>query len=387
MRRVLLLLLIAGCEKNDPLFCEQNPGASGCPQVDGAGSNAIDAAIDTPTSTRMCYGVAPFDVCLDTPPMSAVTFPATFDTDSSMCSATQHWGTAGQASACFVVGTTVTVTNTKITGSRPLVIIASGDLTVTGLLDAASHVNPASTGPGVPASPCGTYTSPADATGAGGGAGASFAPPGGPGGGGGIGNNGNATAGVGYAPFLAVPPGTLRAGCNGQTGGASNQIGGLGGRGGGAVYLMSGSKITLGASAIINVSGAGAGTAGKSDGGGGGGSGGMLLLNAPTFAVASGAKLVANGGGGSSGGNGNGAGTGTPGNDPDPTNPTTPAGASIGTSGGGNGGTGFAGTTLADSGKAGGSSGGGGGGGGGGGYIQANKALTNIIASPDVNVP
>lgn len=382
MRRVLLLLLIAGCEKNDPLFCEQNPGASGCPITDG--NNAVvDAMLDSPVDVQLCFGTAPFDVCLTAPPADAVTFPTTFDTDA--CAPTQYWASNGQTDACFVVGTSITITNTTVTGSRPLVLVATGDITITGLVDAASHVNPATTGPGIPASPCGTYTSPGEMMGAGGGAGASFAPQGGPGGAGGAGNNGNAAAGVAYAPFLTVPPGTLRGGCSGQTGAVGQQPGGLGGRGGGAVYIVSGTQIALGASSIVNVSGAGASAASKTGGGGGGGSGGMLLLHAPQFVIADGAKLVANGGGGSSGGNGNGAGTGAPGADPDPTNPTAPASGGTGSSGAGNGGSGFA-ISVAVSGVAGAVAEGGGGGGGGGGYIQSNKKLTNITASPNVNV-
>jgi hypothetical protein len=150
------------------------------------------------------------------------------------------------------------------------------------------------------------------------------------------------------------------------------------------VYLVAGTKITLGASSILNVSGAGAPATGKSSGGGGGGSGGMLLLRAPMFAITAGAKVVANGGAGSSGGDTNGAGVGSPGGDPDPLTPMVQAIG--GQNPGGKGGDGFALGMLAENGANGGSSAGGGGGGGGGGYIQTNMALMPATVSPAANV-
>jgi hypothetical protein len=391
--RVLAIALIAsaGCVKKDPLFCEMNPNAASCAAGDGGivvdDGRVVDAP-DVPVDANPCVGSGSFAVCFQTPPSAPQTLSGTIDTDNdSLCSANQLWQSPGQTPACFVLATSIAVANASVTGSRPLVLFAVDTIDVTGHLDAASHVVPPATGPGVPATPCGAFTAtPQTGGGAGGGAGASLAPGGGGGGQGGTGNNGATTAGAPYAPFLAIPPGTLRGGCDGQSGANGQGTGGTGGRGGGAVYLIAGGQIALGASSVINASGAGAPSAGKQAGGGGGGSGGMILLHAPAITVTTGAKLLANGGGGGSGGSNTMAGLGSRGNDPDPTNPLSPGTGGVGANGGGNGGNGFAEGALATSGSPGGSQSGGGGGGGAGGYIQTNIALTGAVASPAPNL-
>jgi len=389
MRRFVLLAIgLCGCMKQNPDFCpahRDDPRCGGDGTIDG-GTDA-PTAVDAPVDAITCVGAGVFEVCPGGAATGPVTLSGTLDTDGAMCASTQLWTSAGQTVSCFIVGTTVTVQNVVVTGSRPLVIVATGELDVAGHLDAASHVatttpteGPGALNPGT----CGTFGAPAMAIPAGGGAGASFEQAGGAGGNGGAANNAANAGGTTYAPFLATPPGTLRAGCRGQTGGAGQGSGGGGGFGGGAVYLAAGVRIGLGASAIVNASGAGAGEAGKNAGGGGGGSGGMILLHAPSFTIASGAIVVANGGSGSTGGNNTGAGTGTRGNDPDPTNPMAAAPGPTGA--GGAGGAGFA----LDSGAAPGVGGlvnqGGGGGGGGGGYVQSNHDLTGATVSPAANV-
>jgi hypothetical protein len=388
MRRyVIAALALVGCKEQNPDFCPAHPDDPRCGGAadGGVDGKANDAQIDAGPS---CFGGGSFEVC----PMGAATgsktLSGTLDTTSSnLCSATQYWKSTGQTPACFVVAANVTIQNVSVTGARPLVVIASNELTVSGHLDAASHI--ATTvpieGPGATNSgTCGTFGTPGVGSPAGGGAGASFAAAGGPGGNGGDGDNGTNAGGTKYAPFLATPPGTLRGGCRGQQGAQGQGSGGTGGFGGGAVYLVAGGTMSFGAAAIVNVSGAGGGAAAKNAGGGGGGSGGMLVLHANDYAITTGAIVIANGGSGSTGGDGNGAGTGTRGNDPDPTNPMQPAPGPTGA--GGPGGAGFAVGTNATAGGTGLAGQGGGGGGGGGGYIQSNKALTGVKGSPAVVV-
>jgi hypothetical protein len=70
-----------------------------------------------------------------------ISLPGAIDTDkSSLCLAAQpaSW-TATQPAACIIAGDTVTVGSAGVTGSRPLVLVAQTRITVSGLLDAASH--------------------------------------------------------------------------------------------------------------------------------------------------------------------------------------------------------------------------------------------------------
>lgn len=387
-----LSLMAAGCEKNDPLFCQMNPGASGCPDASvNMHDSGIDGDADPTIDARLDFGEGAYAVHLAKGASVPLTFTdgATLDTTNSMqCEMTSLWVNSAQPNACFVVATNISMVNLRVTGDRPLVLIATNNLSITGQLDAASHVagtpGPGSPVVGVAVAPCqGGTAAVANSAGGGGGAGGSFVTKGADGGsGGGVSNKGLAAN-----ADLALPN-YLRAGCNGQVG-ADGNGGGAGpqGRGGGSVFLLAGNTITLATSAIINVSGGGAPNTGLTTrgGAGGGGSGGMLVLYAGTsIAAPAGSKLVANGGGGAGGANGGGGGAGS---DPDPASPTTPAGG--GNAGGsctGDGGSGYAaadanGGTSAPSGC------GGGGGGGAAGYIQTNFALPNVTASPTVTGP
>lgn len=337
-----------------------------------------------------CLGTGSFAACFTTP-SNTVSLSGAIDTGTSgLCSVTAPVGWTGQPASCFVVAQTIDVSATTVTGSKPLVLWATGNINVSGNIDVASHQ-----GGGVGAGAnlgCGTYSDiPADSAGtstgaAGGGAGGSFRSPGGNGG------QGDSVASSGGATLGAVGiPTTLRGGCigqkggNGNPGGASN--GGDPGAGGGSLYLVAGGTITVSPTIVINASGAG-GTrlvntnSGFRAGGGGGGSGGMIKLHASAFTV-TGALFMANGGGGSSGGDNNNA--GTSGSDPSTTTPGTAATGGPVNNAGGAGGNGFASTALASTqASAGGDVGsnrGGGGGGGGGGHVEANLALTGATVS------
>jgi len=329
-----------------------------------------------------CYGPSGAQVCFDHEPTAPVTLTGSISTNagSAICEAAQPtgWIAQGQPEACFVKGTTITTNIVSVTGSRPLVLVASGNLTVQGLLDVSSHraSNNQTSGPGSPYSGCAFAASPADSNGngGGGGAGGSFLSTGGNGG---TGDGGNTAAGAAGAATTA--PSVLRAGCDGQRGGAGTLgSAGLPGRGGGVVYLIAGGTLTMTASGIIDASGSGgAGAMPAFVGGSGGGSGGMIRLYATAMTFDAAAKLMANGGGGSSGAssspNSSGAGF-----DPNAIMSVDSV-AGGGTGGGGKGGDGFALGTAATAGAA--SSKGGGGGGGGGGLIESNLSPAPASAS------
>ena len=377
MRRLLCaLLLLAGCEKTDPLYCRQHPE-----DVTTCGGEAIDASVDASPHVN-CFGPpGPFEVCLGPGPLPTATvqIPSTFDTtDDPLCRTVQPEGWTANP-ACFIVASSITSAATQmlIVGARPLVLLAIQDITIDHPL-ALSSQRGGPTGPGATATSCTGATDGAVGTGTlvggGGGAGGSLQTHGGAGG---AGDSPGASAGPPGASNPTIPPNLLRAGCPGTTGGA---LGGAPGLGGGAVYLLAGGSITI--SSTINASGAGASSGGSGNcGGSGGGSGGTIALFAPT--ITSTGSIFANGGGGATGGDGGGF-KGTPGGDAPL--PLVPAAGGAGGSGG-QGGSGFAGvvaTGNAGQGTAPNSGGkGGGGGGGGGGYVLApNTASLGTNVSP-----
>ncbi len=334
---------------------------------------------------RECFGGSgAYQLCFGMmPPMGNVMLAGTLntDTDARCMTPPSSWAAANQPDACMILGKTVTIATIAVTGTKPLIIL--GDtIAVNGTLDVASHRG-GTLGPGAPFGTCPAYPSaPANnVTGAGGGAGASFMRIGGSGG---SGNGGAATPGTPFAA-LGASPTVLRAGCDGQLGGAAGvAVAGAPGRGGGAVFLTA-SKITFSTTGVINASGSGAVAAGNLTGGSGGGSGGMIVLHATESITAmAGAKLMSNGGGAASGASN--AAVGDFGDDPSVSTPTTPA-AGGDANNAGLGGAGFAGATNAGTGQsAGGNRDTGGGGGGGGGFIQSNLMISNITASPGVTV-
>jgi hypothetical protein len=174
----------------------------------------------------------------------------------------------------------------QITGTNALAIVSHGDLQITGLLAASAHLSTPGAGAfsdggcdgGAGTMPAGTLF--------GGAGGGGFGTSGGNGGSG-TNNDGVAVGGAGGAATgnaLLIP---LRGGCRGGLIlGNSNSAG----RGGGAIQLVSRSKISI--SGIVAVNG-GAGA------GGAGGSGGGILLEAPVVEMSG--SIVANGAGGTSG--------------------------------------------------------------------------------------
>jgi hypothetical protein len=282
----------------------------------------------------------------------------------------------GGGDYCVIAATDIVINLLfRATGSRPLVLIASGSITTKSNIDVGSHRGATpEVGAGADAPACYDGILPQGSITSGGGAGGSFA---GLGGGGGMSSVG-ATGGSASATAANITE--LRGGCRGQDG--AGVLTALGGHSGGAVALIAGDQITLRAGIIATGEGGAGGVGQVSGGGGGGGSGGMIVLDAPS--ITSNSKILASGGGG---GEGSDAGDGAPGGD---ANSTSPA---VGGDGNGNGGGGGSGSdqVIAAPGMPGNpgtsgtsSSGGGGGGGGGAGLIRAPG---NANLGPNVSPP
>ena len=365
----MLLVALGGCSSIFGLHDPTHATTADAPA-------STDVAADTPAS--MCLGAGSLMVCFDALPTTSTTLPAAIDTTQSpLCSTSAHWASQ-QTDSCFVTGTSVTESGTtRVTGSRPLVLVATGDLLITGTLDASSHIADRSTGAAADAASCTTGTLPMNGnTGGGGGAGGTFTTLGGAGG---QGANAGPAGGIAGGIVAAT---SLHGGCPGQAGAPGGNIAAAPGHGGGAVYLLAGASLTL--AGTIAANGSAGSSAQNRAGGGGGGSGGMIVLYATSITTNMTSKLIADGGGGASGADGA---QGNDGSDPLLADVITPApGGAAGF--GGAGGNGYANGTAAQPGldAPSGTSRGGGGGGGGAGYIRANVAITNARVSPPVDV-
>jgi hypothetical protein len=331
----------------------------------GGGGSDADVEIDAPDAFTgdgsACYGTGLVRACFDAPPTGNQTLNATINTTSStLCDTDPR-----NAAWCVIAGATISVQGTvTATGTKPLVLVSTGTITVSGVLDVASHRAVGSVGAGANPTACLAGTAPTMNSG---GAGGSF---------GGTGGTGAATGGGagGVAAAAMTSPTALRGGCPGQKGGSTG--GGNGGNGGGATFLIASSISVIGS---INASGSGGinANANSSSGGGGGGAGGYIGLEAQTVTIAG--QVFANGGGG---GEASGtSSTGVPGGDsPDALTPG--AGGAGGSDFATNGGNGSQGATLDGAPGAANCTGmcttpnSGGGGGGGAGIIKVIPAQT-----------
>jgi hypothetical protein len=346
-------VLCLACRGHNPEFCPDG--------VDKSGECVVSDAM-------ACFGVAPFNFCVMDPPTDPHTITR-IDTTAG-CDELLMLG----RELCLVMGTDVTVAqHVSVTGTRPLVLLATNTLLIdtNGVVDASGGM--ATGGPGADLACDGTGTPGMGANTGGGGAGGSFGTRGANGGTGG----GGATGGTAAMPI--APPSVLQGGCSGTDGGGSPATHGRRGFGGGGVYLVAGTSLTI--FGAVNASGAGGlkGTATKG-GGGGGGAGGMVVLYAPAISVTNATRIFANGGGGGGGASGNADGL-------DGATPNEPLSPALGGGGGGAGGAGSggAGGFLSTAPQPGSTSGEGCGGGGGG--VGMIYLLGGDISSAKVSPP
>jgi hypothetical protein len=311
------------------------------------------------------------------PTMVNLVVPSTFNTTTSnLCQMdTQSEGTT-TTTLCVVVANDITVSTVVVTGSRPLVLVATDKISVAGTMTILA---------GSDWLGCSATVSGAGSTSGGaGGAGGSFRGTGGAG--------GSLSSAKGGAATQGQTPMTVHGGCHGGVGGdlLGGATGGFGGGGGGALYLIAGHQITI--TGRINASGLpGNGGDPSGDpggvvggaGGGGGGAGGLIGIDAPMVSLAQGVVLVANGAGGGGGG-----GVTQSGMNGSGTQVALPQMTPHGGPGGDNaerGGDGAAGTVINGESMAQWPRAGGGGGGGGGGAIlvySLNVPVNNAVISP-----
>lgn len=206
----------------------------------------------------------------------------------------------------------------SIVGSRPVIIVVHGTVTIDGVIDASARLEspgPISVaGPGgndaalctTAAGQDGADTTLASAGGGGGGAGGAFGANGGDGAdghGSGHGTKGSKGTSTGVPTLLP-----LRGGCPGGSGGDDGVVavdeGGRRGDGGGGLEITARAGVTINGRLVANgTSGAaGGGVAMVRAGGGGGGSGGAIVLDGDTVQVQASAALCANGGAAGEGG-------------------------------------------------------------------------------------
>lgn len=343
---------------------------------------AGDASVDMQPNVPACFGDDPFKLCFTSAPTGVIDVPTatTFDTVNGTISGTPltcATPLSGGTGYCVLAARTIIIsTPLRAVGTRPLVLVAAESITVptSASIDVGSHRRPAgSIGAGAdPSTGCNEAGLPTVANGTGGGgSGGSFRGTGGTGGGGG---NGGGVPGQRTPGILTVT--TVRGGCPGEDGAGDNK--GAAGHGGGAVFLLAGSRITVDGTILAGGEGGG-GATGMDSGGGGGGSGGMIGFNAPNLIVTG--AVVANGGGG---GEGAVAVSGHHGSDAVTTD--SAAGGAGGSALGGDGGAGSAGSISISGGLGQDGSpnmgGGGGGGGGGAGLIKGPPGSLGPNVSP-----
>ena len=380
---------LAGDQSNQ---CVPGPGQGSNPIADAAIDSPppIDTAppIDSPPDAEVCFGTGIVKVCLASAPTGDLaSLGGTLDTTNSP----QCAQLASGGDFCVIAATTITLqTALRAIGTRPLVLLASDSITTTAIIDVASHrVNGTDEiGAGGDSLLCSAGTAPATLSGtSGGGAGGSFTGGGGNGGAGAT-LSGSAPGGAGGLPGGAnIIVSELRGGCPGQQGAGSSTDAGARGHGGGAIFLLAGSSITV--QQTINASGEGGGGGiANVSGGGGGGSGGLIGFDAPTIAVTG--VITANGGGG---GEGDGNTPGSPGNETTTESAATGGTGAINGGNGGNGSSGAAagpGSVGATGTLGGGFRGGGGGGGGGAGYVVAPQTASfphEVSPAPTIQTP
>ena len=280
----------AGCP--DGLTCVANacrtsstPGAP-CGPIGGDGGSCTWAGV-TPTN---------FDPCTLPAAISGASFANTVDTDPCIANGTVHGTSYTSDTVCLFHVDAVDIMGLSVMGSRPLLIVSDGDVSVSGQI----IMEPSAT------DACGQPNSSSNAATSGGGGGGGGSTAGGNGGHGGM----DTTFNDGTGPRGNAMLSPLLPGCAGGSGLGTPMhfpLGGMFGRGGGAIEIASATRVhvTGGIAAGGEQGFGGNGTSmspAEAAGGGGGGAGGMILLEAPTIDIAGGFTVCAGGGGGGQGG-------------------------------------------------------------------------------------
>ena len=306
--------------------------------IAGGGCGRVEPDLDVDATGATCTAMAPTNVATSSEPGSFTqTTTAQFDgnTNSNVTTTGDQVQLAsnlvlGSATASvthasnnsiaggtyefvdFTINSGVTLT---ITGDQPLIIRASGTVTINGTIQASggdggngvTFMNAGAGGAGGPGGGAGgagifdPMLGPlvgATGRGEGPGAGANGWHPGG---GAGHSAAGDTTAGAaGGAAYGNAALSPISAGSGGGGGSGGNNCGGGGGGGGGGYVQISATTINIGATGAIWVKGGNGGTdGGGACGGGGGGSGGSIHLRASNLTVAG--TLDASGGTGGTG--------------------------------------------------------------------------------------
>lgn len=380
-RLQLLMLTMTACQTRDVSFTRGSDAA-----IDADVAVDVDAArpfVPLHIQPATFMSVAP-DLILGSGPNVIDTTALTINGAASAY-LVQDRDDAGNASAVLRTAAFAMQSPLRITGTLPLIIAATGRVTIAADIDlsAVDQVpGPGALTSGIGAGANGDSRIQNGALLSAGGGGGAYGTTGGDGG-----DVRTPPIGLGGLQYGHAPAGPLVGGSPGGRGGMNTPAG----TGGGALQISSAVAITI-ASGIISSGGSGGHPGGNFGGGAGGGAGGEILLEAPAIVVLG--TLVANGGGGGGGGAASQSGqidsVGTAG-EPGGTGPQPAAGGLAGRPGGGSGGHGAAGLagsfSEAEHGFSG-ASGKGGGGGGGAGRIwlryraTTDPDLTGAVISP-----
>ncbi len=289
----------AGCGADRGLTC------SGATLRQCSSGAEVDIPCDLGCSTTggaHCRVMVPSNVAPDllTAATGALHVTTSYDIDTDDCTASlpgitfQVVPQSGHPGICAVSVRSLTVDSGQVlsaSGSRPLAILASGDVTILGTIDVSGVGT--MPGPGALSSDGGGDGTHAATYDDGGGGGGGMCGAGGRGG-----TGGSAAGGAGGAarsPDMLVP---LVGGTPGGHG-SDSTVGGPGGGGGGALQISALGTIDVEGTIAA---GGGGGSGGADVGaGGGGGSGGAILLEAPSIVLGGGGDLDAAGGGGGAG--------------------------------------------------------------------------------------
>jgi hypothetical protein len=265
-------------------------------------SDASDASDASEPPVFMPIHVEPATMIPGAPDLIVRTGPMVIDTSAlTIAGQTSPFFVRQGAYAVLFAGVLTVEDAVTITGTVPLIAVASGAITVAARID-LSAVG-AVAGPGAATDNEGAggdgqtrfIPEPVNVRLTSGGGGGGYGTPGGSGGGSSMLEPGS--PGVTYG---LQPGDRLIGGGRGGQGGCG-PLCASGGAGGGALQLSSATSITVAPSGVITAAGGrGRGGGGAPAGGGGGGAGGEILLEAPLIVVAG--VLAANGGGGGGGG-------------------------------------------------------------------------------------